>query len=204
MAAAQEATEESDADEAAADTSEEASDDSKAKDKDDDKSDKDDEDEDEDDGDERTAPNAIYLDLGGPGLIYSLNYDRAFGDVAVRLGFSYISISATATSGTSTATASATMITVPLTASYIGIGSKTHIFELGAGLTFMYLGAGADGLYGSDESASASAFLPVGTALVGYRLQPKDGGFMFRVGASPLFGAGGALPWGYLSLGATF
>jgi hypothetical protein len=45
------------------------------------------------------------------------------------------------------------------------------------------------------------------TAIAGYRHQPSDGGFVFRVGASPVatFGKyGGVLPWGYLSLGAAF
>lgn len=154
-----------------------------------------------DDADERTAPNAIYLDLLGAGGLYSVNYDRAFGDLAVRAGFSYFSV--TAASGTQSATA--TLITVPLTASYIGIGSKTHIFELGGGMTMMFLGAGADGFYGGSEAdANASVILPVGTVLAGYRLQPKNGGFMFRIGASPLFGPGGTLPWGYLSFGGAF
>jgi len=57
--------------------------------------------------------------------------------------------------------------------------------------------------------------VPIATAIVGYRFRPRDGGFNFRVGASPLFGKGlglyakdptafGILPWGYLSFGWTF
>jgi len=62
---------------------------------------------------------------------------------------------------------------------------------------------------------SATGFIPVGTLIAGYRYQPRDGGFNFRVGASPLIGKGlglnsnnpsaiGVLPWGYLSFGWTF
>jgi hypothetical protein len=52
--------------------------------------------------------------------------------------------------------------------------------------------------------------------MVGYRLHPVDGaGFQFRVGLMALIGEGlalsnpdpkslGVLPWGYISLGASF
>ena len=56
-----------------------------------------------------------------------------------------------------------------------------------------------------------------GDALVGYRIHPVDGaGFQFRIGLMALVGRGlslsaeadptdiGVLPWGYLSLGASF
>ena len=48
------------------------------------------------DADERTAKNAIYIEGLGPGLFYSLNYERAFSDVSARIGFKATSPSAPA------------------------------------------------------------------------------------------------------------
>ena len=45
---------------------------------------------------QREAKNAIYVSLGGTGLIYSVNYDRMLSDkVGFRLGFSTISVTST-------------------------------------------------------------------------------------------------------------
>ena len=53
------------------------------------------------------AKNAVFLEGLGPGLLYSVNYERLVIDgLAVRVGFSYLSMSASATSGGTTATAS--------------------------------------------------------------------------------------------------
>jgi hypothetical protein len=146
---------------------------------------------------ERTAENGLYIEGLGPGLFYSFNYDRAFGDVAARVGISYISLSASGAGGS----AKASFLSVPLTLSYIGIGSKKHIFEIGAGATIVSVGAGASSL--GVESSASTTFV-FGTAIIGYRLQPPNGGFMLRTGISPIIGSGVFLPWPYIALGAAF
>jgi len=157
----------------------------------------------------REAKNAIYLDLLGPGVFYSINYDRVIvDDFSARIGFSYFSAGASVSdsSGTTTESASFSYWSLPITASYLGIGSDTHMLELGAGGAIVsYSGKGViesdDGSVADDASATTLAL----TGLVGYRRQPADGGFVFRVGASPMQVLGaGFLPWGYLSLGAAF
>jgi len=157
--------------------------------------------------DSREAENAIYLDLLGPGLFYSLNYDRMLSDdFSARIGFSYLSIGASASSGDTTASAEFSYWAVPLTVSYLGIGSRSNMLELGGGPVIMHVkGSGVIEAEGEGGEAGASATLFSLTALAGYRHQPADGGFVFRIGASPVmaFGAG-VLPWGYLSLGAAF
>jgi hypothetical protein len=158
---------------------------------------------------EREAKNAIYLDLLGPGLLYSINYDRMLTDeFSARIGFSYFGVGASASdaSGNTTASASFSYWAVPLTVSYLGIGSDTNMLELGGGASI--LNFSGSGLIESDDEevgAGASVTTVSATAMVGYRRQPADGGFVFRVGLSPVmtFGAG-FLPWGYLSLGAAF
>jgi hypothetical protein len=149
---------------------------------------------------ERTANNAAYVELLGPALLYSVNYERTFADVyALRIGLEYFSLSATNTNGTS---ASATFLAVPLTFSYLGIGSLKHIFEIGAGGALLYFGGSVNTL---GNSTSGSAVGGLGTLIFGYRYMPPKGGFMFRAGISPLISStGGFLPWPYASFGATF
>jgi hypothetical protein len=157
--------------------------------------------------DERSANNAIYVEGLGPALFYSINYDRSFGDFAARIGFGYVSVSATSSSGDTQQTASASFFSVPITVSYLGIGSKRNMLELGAGATIFHVGAGASGFDTSSSSSangSATFVLPVG--MVGYRLQPPGGGFVLRAGISPVFAGSSipVLPWPYLALGGAF
>ncbi|MES1174892.1 MAG: hypothetical protein ABUL62_11245 [Myxococcales bacterium] len=149
---------------------------------------------------ERTANNSIYIEGLGPGILYSLNYDRNFGDFAGRVGFSYLGVSARAGSSES----HASLITVPLTVTYLGIGSKKNMFEMGGGVTIVHASAGANSFAFSDSKTNDTATLLLGNLVFGYRLQPPDGGFMLRVGLSPIFGAGAFIPLPYLALGGTF
>jgi len=161
----------------------------------------------EEEAEKRPAKNSIYAEGLGPGLLYSINYDRLIiDDLAVRVGFSYMSFGAS--SGSSSASAS--FLSFPITASYLGVGSAKHILELGGGADIVYATGSASGV---GVSTSGSGVGAAGTVLIGYRLQPPNGGFNFRVGLSPMFGPGfnlsgstsfGVLPWGYLSLGGTF
>ena len=155
---------------------------------------------------DRDANNSFFAELGGPGLLYSVNYERIVeNDFGLRVGFSYASFSASAGG----ASASASLLTVPVIASYLGLRSGNHALELGGGATVVYAsGSGSSGPF----AGSGSGMMALGTALIGYRRQPVDGGFMFRVGIEALAGKGlalsnpdpnsfGVLPWMYLSLG---
>jgi hypothetical protein len=148
---------------------------------------------------ERTANNALYVEGLGPGLFYSVDYDRAFGDIAARIGVGYVSLGVS--DGQSSASAS--FLSIPITVSYLGIGSKKHMFEVGGGVSILHVGAGASGLY-VDEKGSGSATTVLGTVILGYRMQPVDGGFFLRAGLSPLISKYGFLPWPHIGLGATF
>jgi hypothetical protein len=163
---------------------------------------------------DRPAPNSVFAEGLGAGLLYSINYERmVLDDLGVRAGFGYWGVGASATVNGQTSGASASFITVPLTLSYTGIRSHKNSLELGGGATVIHASGAASGL---GVSASESATSALGTAMVGYRLQPTGhAGFMFRVGAMALVGKGlgfsvtdpekiGVLPWLYLSLGASF
>lgn len=153
----------------------------------------------------REAKNALYVDLLGPGLIYSLNYDREIiPDLSARIGISYMSLGAS--SGDGTASVSFSYLAVPITASYLGIGSQNNCLELGGGPVIMnFKGSGLVESNDEKVAAGASVTTLALTGMAGYRHQPSDGGFVFRIGVSPMmvFGAN-FVPWGYLSLGAAF
>jgi len=153
----------------------------------------------------REAKNAIYADLLGPGLFYSLNYDRVItDDLSARIGFSYLSFGVSASDGAgTTASAGFSYWAVPLTVSYLGIGSENNMFEVGGGGAIMNITG--SGLVESSAELNASVTMVAMTALAGYRHQPADGGFVFRIGLSPIMVLGyDVLPSGYLSLGAAF
>jgi hypothetical protein len=147
---------------------------------------------------EREAKNALHFELLGPAVIYSLNYERWFADdFSGRVGFSYFSLEATAGEDS----AKASLLMVPLSVSYLGIGTPNHMLELGAGAVITHASAGVEIGGSKSEGAATTAW---GTAIVGYRYQPEDGGFMFRVGASPLISDDGVFTWPHLSLGGAF
>ena len=144
------------------------------------------------------AKNAMYVELGGSGVIYSINYERIFGDLSMRAGFSYLSVSSAA--GTSSAKVSATGI--PVTMSYLGIGGNNKL-ELGGGVLFEKFSGTAS--WGLGQDVRAGAFVPMATFIVGYRYQPASGGFNFRLAFTPVYHPDvGFYPWGGLSFGFGF
>jgi hypothetical protein len=163
---------------------------------------------------DKPSPNSVFAEGLGAGLAYSINYERLIlDDVGVRAGFGYWGSSASATVNGQTMSAGASFLTIPVTVSYIGLRSHKHSLELGGGATLIKTSGSGNGF---GVSASESAMSALGTAMVGYRLQPTGhAGFQFRVGAMALVGKGlgfsavdpekiGVLPWLYLSLGASF
>lgn len=147
----------------------------------------------------RSAANVLYIEGLGNGGLYSLNYERLFADVvSLRVGFSYAAGTSTLSGGGSTSSSSWTWLTVPVMVNYLGIGNDRHHLELGAGILFLHV-------TGSTSTTSfAEGGAVGGTATLGYRLQPREGGFVFRAGFTPIFGRGGILPWGGISLGGAF
>ncbi len=163
------------------------------------------------DASHRTAMNSINVEGLGPGLLYSINYERlVINDLAVRLGFSYTSWGAS----TSDASASLSWITIPITASFIGIASGSNALELGGGATLIWASGSGCGLTSCGSGSGVGVW---GSVFAGWRVQPPNGGFQFRLGLSVLIGPGlgfstdaskaddiGFLPWPYISLGYSF
>ena len=142
------------------------------------------------------ARNSIFLELGGNGIFYSLNYDHKFFDhVSARLGGMYLPLPA---SDDGTGGENRVGIALfPIMVNYL-VGNGNSRLELGAGTMVGYVSGEVD-----NENLNAGGVGGLATT-IGYRLQPRGGGFLFRVGLTPFLVGSGLQLWGGLSLGGTF
>lgn len=147
-----------------------------------------------------TAPNVVFLEAFGTGLLYSVNYERIIErwNVGLRGGVGYFTY-AVSTYGSS---GNLTLMTLPLVASYY-LGWSKHKVQLGLGATLLYLSASSDSRGTTFDSERSGPGLAA-TAVVGYRYLPRDSGFSFGIGFTPLLRASKFLPWGGINLGYAF
>lgn len=139
---------------------------------------------------------AVFLELGGDGLLYSFNYDmRLKRGQQDGLGFK-VGIGGLGGNVTSNGDSGrAGYLAVPATLNFL-LGKKKHAFEMGFGATF--LSVSASGEVNDDFAAvQGSALYP--HANFGYRFQALGDGFTFRLTATPLIGIGmyGGISFGY-------
>ncbi len=114
--------------------------------------------------------NAVYLELLGQGLFYSVNYDRILlvGNklaLSGRVGLSYYPI---------TSFFDAHTIAIPIEFNLL-VGNGLTYFEFGLGGTYMQ---------GLDKPNFSKSFFA--SLRLGYRYQKDEGGLMFRIGFTPL------------------
>lgn len=118
---------------------------------------------------------SIYFELGGPGLA-SFNFDTRFSNsekgIGGRIGFGGYSIDNEST------------IFIPIGINYLLSRDEKNYFEIGGGVTPVIDN------YGSGNFTSTFGHLSFG-----YRLQPKNGGFLFRANMVPIFGSGFFVPY---------
>lgn len=144
------------------------------------------------------AKNSVFAELLGPGVAYSLNYERIVGNaVGIRVGVSGW--------GGSTRDSSSMVVTVPVMISFLGIRDTKNIFEVGGGGVFLYSGNAHDNVSVVTVAGSGG----IAALYAGYRLHPVDKiGFQFRagLGIQAMFVNDQSLiyPWPYLSFGAGF
>jgi hypothetical protein len=144
-------------------------------------------------------PNAVYAELLGNGLDYSINYERFLGDwpIGFRGGASFLSVPISQASGSG----NLKLASFPFVASYY-FGSTRHKLQLGLGTTLLYSVASSD----STGVQYGGTGLAVGaTAVIGYRYVPRCHGFTFGAGFTPLLRSSkGFLPWGGVTAGYAF
>ena len=125
------------------------------------------------------AAKSVYFELGGPGLA-SFNFDTRFAPkedgFGGRIGVGGFSIGG------------ASAIFLPIGVNYLLGKDSRNYFELGGGITPVFL---SEDFTGDDDSFSGT----FGHLVFGYRMQPLDGGFTFRAFICPVFGEGGFIPY---------
>jgi hypothetical protein len=132
-----------------------------------------------------------YLEVGGPGLAISANYDARFNKT--RDGWGYrIGLGGFVSGGNR-------VITVPFQVNYL-IGEHSSMFEVGAGTTF--LNSTGDNKGKTWEFDKITGF--VATCSIGYRYQPEHKGINFRIAFVPILYDEGIIPAGGISVGYTF
>lgn len=131
------------------------------------------------------ARDAVYFEFLGNGLLYSINYDRRLTDVvSVRAGMMVMGA-----------------IASPVTVNAL-LGGGSHRLELGAGA--LLISAPGELAKETEDEGLEDVRAVTATATVGYRYQPRRGGFVFRAGFTPILVDGVGLPWAGVSLGYAF
>ncbi|WP_296700462.1 hypothetical protein [Algoriphagus sp.] len=145
---------------------------------------------------EKLPTKSVYLELGGPGLPYSFNYDFRFDKEKVdswgmRLGFGGF-----AAEGES-------FFSIPIMANRL-MGKGPHYFEIGIGATFFTFSQQEYGYAGCVNCVTSSDYnfildvdgspSVMGTLNFGYRKVPVDGGFMWKININPIFNNNGFWP----------
>ena len=151
----------------------------------------------------------FYAELGGPGILFSANIDRRFNKSALgfggRIGLGFI------TSEVQMGTIdpygnynyqTRSIVTIPLQINYVfGKSNSVHSMEVGAGVTFT--GKKID-IFDNNYTRNAPGSSAFGTASFMYRKIPKDGGFTWRIGFTPIIGGGYIQPSGGVGIGYSF
>ena len=144
------------------------------------------------------ARQAIYAEIGGAGVVLSLNYDTRLtkkeGGLGVRGGIGY------------SCSSTPSFLTVPVGLNYL-LGRKGNFLELGAGLSYLHVtnNRGYDYLPLANKAFyKDQTDLLFETLNIGYRRQSSKTGLNFRIGLAPIFGEGVHGVGGYLGIGYSF
>jgi hypothetical protein len=137
------------------------------------------------------AKNAVYVEVGGNGVGYTINYDRKLGDkFSLRGGIEFW--------GVVSSEGGAGIVLAPVMVNYLA-GRGDNRLELGLGKLFAQVGAGySDSQYWSRINGDTW------TGTIGFRHQPRRGGFLFRVGLTPIIVKDFTFLWAGGSVGIAF
>jgi hypothetical protein len=146
------------------------------------------------------ATRSVFVEVGGPSLVYSFNYDFRFEENldawGMRVGAGGFKVN------------DESLFTLPVQVTRI-LGKDKNYFEVGAGFTFIN--------YSSTFTVYTDPYDPnnvrqvtnkdydfildigrtpslLGTLNIGYRRIPEDGGFTYRINVTPLFTTKGFWP----------
>jgi len=124
---------------------------------------------------------SIYAEIGGPGIL-SLNFDARFNKNSSK-GFGYnFGFGQFSASGF---LSNSSVITFPVGVNYLYSNNIKNNFEIGTGFTTITTNFQSNLFNNENEKLKfTNAF---GYFTIGYRRQPIDNGFIFRITLNPLF-----------------
>src|SRR5215210_7786313 len=156
---------------------------------------------------DREGETSFYAEGGGAGIMFSVNYDRRFFKSNLgwggRVGLGFV----TAYDDRYDSVGpyyynygrQRSIVTVPVQINYIfGKVTSPHTFEVGAGVTYLSKKADVFNYYDDQKTNLFATFSFM------YRRQPRNGGFSWRIGFTPLITDGYIQPSGGVSLGYNF
>jgi hypothetical protein len=144
----------------------------------------------------------VSAEFLGPG-ISSINYDmrlKGQDGIGFRAGVGYGLVEGSLTINTTTTNTKIDLFTFPIGVNYL-LGKNTiHFFEIGAGFTPVWVKVRKDNTITDNKFLNSYGHLHFG-----YRKQPKEKGFCFRAGITPIFGKGFFIPlYGSIAFGYKF
>ncbi len=146
---------------------------------------------------------AFYVEFGGPGILFSANYDTRFAKSSLgwgaRAGLGFVTGDELREVNGNFEYEQRSVVTIPVQVNYVfGKTSSPHTFEVGAGVT--YVGKELELLDFNDDRSTQV----LGTASFMYRRQPHDGGFTWRIGFTPLIASGFIQAFAGVGIGYSF
>jgi hypothetical protein len=150
-------------------------------------------------GQEVFKRNTVYAELLGAGGLASFNFDYRLGKnpegFGLRTGIGYFQWN------------NSSMVTFPVIGNYL-LGNNGKYFDIGIGLRFGYENMVNDQPVNPDQIFEEGFRIAAPILNIGYRYQPIEGGFNFRIGFSPFLNFSQGMPdffWmPHLSFGYTF
>jgi hypothetical protein len=145
------------------------------------------------------STNAMYVEVGGSGLLYSINYEgRLSSLMSARVGFMAQNQTIVFGDGSETVVG---VLLVPVMANVL-VGGGSHRLEIGAGPLVGVAGTGVTGVRrGGAEVVLRDIQVAGFTSSFGYRYHPVRGGILIRAVATPFYSGSSAQLWGGISLG---
>lgn len=146
---------------------------------------------------------SFFAEVGGPGILFSANYDSRFNKTPFglggRVGLGFITGDGITKAG-SVNFKTESILTVPIQLNYLfGKANSINALEIGAGITVT--GKKLNIFEYNDENKYSSVY---GTASFMYRRMPKNGGFSLRAGFTPIITSGYIQPSAGISVGYNF
>lgn len=149
------------------------------------------------------AHHAVFLDLLGVGLLYSVNYEYVFERprIGLRFGASFFTYGVSKYEQSS----NLSILSFPILANYFLAIPRhpNHVIEFGLGTTVLYTSTSKDSK-GVNYAGDRAGFGIAAAGTLGYRYLPVAGGFTFGAAFTPLLRSGGFLPWGGVNAGWFF